>query len=85
MGSPGDRDGPGVLVDVCISGSRDARSVRDPGAARPRSDRLPEGTWTRDPDLWPMRGKTGAVRLALAGGIPVIPMAYWGAQEVLPR
>ncbi len=27
----------------------------------------PEGTLTRDPDLWPMRGKSGAVRLALAG------------------
>jgi 1-acyl-sn-glycerol-3-phosphate acyltransferase len=27
----------------------------------------PEGSLTRDPDLWPMRGKTGAVRLALAG------------------
>lgn len=45
----------------------------------------PEGTLTRDPDLWPMRGKTGAVRLALAGGLPVIPMAQWGAQQVLPR
>lgn len=45
----------------------------------------PEGTLTRDPDLWPMRGKTGAVRLALAGGIPLIPMAQWGAQQVLPR
>lgn len=45
----------------------------------------PEGSLTRDPDLWPMRGKTGAVRLALAGGIPVIPMAQWGAQQVLPR
>ena len=45
----------------------------------------PEGSLTRDPDLWPMRGKTGAVRLALAGGIPVIPMAQWGAQQVMPR
>ncbi|MBN9172608.1 MAG: 1-acyl-sn-glycerol-3-phosphate acyltransferase [Microbacterium sp.] len=45
----------------------------------------PEGSLTRDPDLWPMRGKTGAVRLALAGDIPVIPMAQWGAQEILPR
>ena len=45
----------------------------------------PEGSLTREPDLWPMRGKTGAVRLALAGGIPVIPMAHWGAQQVLPR
>ena len=32
-----------------------------------------------------MRGKTGAVRLALESGIPVIPMAHWGAQEILPR
>jgi 1-acyl-sn-glycerol-3-phosphate acyltransferase len=45
----------------------------------------PEGSLTRDPDLWPMRGKTGAVRLALGGGIPVIPMAQWGAQQVMPR
>lgn len=45
----------------------------------------PEGTLTRDPDLWPMRGKTGAVRLAAAGGIPLIPVAQWGAQELLPR
>ena len=45
----------------------------------------PEGTLTRDPDLWPMRGKTGAVRLALADGIPLIPMAHWGGQDILPR
>jgi 1-acyl-sn-glycerol-3-phosphate acyltransferase len=45
----------------------------------------PEGSLTREPDLWPMRGKTGAVRLALAGGIPVIPVAHWGSQQILPR
>jgi 1-acyl-sn-glycerol-3-phosphate acyltransferase len=45
----------------------------------------PEGTLTRDPDLWPMRGKTGAVRLALADGIPLIPLAHWGGQDILPR
>ncbi len=45
----------------------------------------PEGSLTRDPDLWPMRGKTGAVRLALEYGIPVVPMAHWGTQEVMPR
>lgn len=45
----------------------------------------PEGTLTRDPDLWPMRGKTGAVRLAMAGGLPVIPMVHWGAQAIMPR
>ena len=45
----------------------------------------PEGSLTRDPDLWPMRGKTGAVRTALEQGIPVIPAAHWGTQLVMPR
>ena len=44
----------------------------------------PEGTVTRDPDLWPMVAKTGVARLALATGAPVIPVAHWGAQDVLP-
>lgn len=45
----------------------------------------PEGTLTRDPELWPMKGHTGAARMALESGIPVVPMAHWGAHEVLPR
>ena len=43
----------------------------------------PEATLTRDPDQWPMMGKTGAARIALATGLPVIPVAQWGPQEVL--
>ena len=45
----------------------------------------PEGSLTRDPDLWPMRGKAGAVRMALETGIPLIPIAHWGTQHVMPR
>jgi 1-acyl-sn-glycerol-3-phosphate acyltransferase len=45
----------------------------------------PEGTLTRDPGLWPMRGKFGAVRTALDAGIPLIPTVSWGAQKILPR
>lgn len=45
----------------------------------------PEGSLTRDPDLWPMRGKTGAVRIALEQDIPIIPMAHWGTQLLMPR
>jgi len=44
----------------------------------------PEGTATRDPDLWPMVARTGVARLALASGAPVIPVAQWGAQRILP-
>jgi 1-acyl-sn-glycerol-3-phosphate acyltransferase len=45
----------------------------------------PEGTVTRDPQLWPMRGRPGAVKLALDTGVPLIPVAQWGAQHLLPR
>jgi 1-acyl-sn-glycerol-3-phosphate acyltransferase len=43
----------------------------------------PEATITREPDLWPMVGKTGAARVALETGAPIIPVAQWGPQEVL--
>jgi 1-acyl-sn-glycerol-3-phosphate acyltransferase len=44
----------------------------------------PEGRIGLDPGMWPERGKTGAARLALACGAPVIPVAQWGSHEVLP-
>ena len=44
----------------------------------------PEGTATRDPGLWPMVAETGVARVALATGAPVIPVARWGTQDVLP-
>lgn len=46
---------------------------------------FPEGTLTRDPDSWPMRGKTGAVRLALDSGVPVYPVGQWGSEQVMAR
>ena len=46
---------------------------------------FPEGTLTREPDLWPMAGRTGAARLALATRAPVVPIAQWGAQNILAR
>ncbi|GAA1628242.1 lysophospholipid acyltransferase family protein [Catellatospora bangladeshensis] len=46
----------------------------------------PEGTTTKEPELWPMRGKTGVARLALATGAPVIPVATWGPEKIFdPR
>lgn len=43
----------------------------------------PEGTLTRDPNLWPMTAKNGVARIALTTGAQVIPAAQWGPQEVL--
>lgn len=46
----------------------------------------PEGTTSREPQLWPMRGKTGVARLALATGAPVIPVTTWGPEQLFdPR
>jgi 1-acyl-sn-glycerol-3-phosphate acyltransferase len=45
----------------------------------------PEGTITKDPQMWPMRARTGVARLALMTGAPVIPVAQWGAQDILGR
>ena len=44
----------------------------------------PEGSITKDPDGWPMRGKTGAAKPTLTKGLPVITIGQWAAQEVLP-
>jgi 1-acyl-sn-glycerol-3-phosphate acyltransferase len=44
----------------------------------------PEGTFTSDPDGWPMRGKNGVARLALTSRTPVVPVAQWGTRELLP-
>jgi len=46
---------------------------------------FPEGTVTRDPDLWPMEAKTGTARIALAAKVPVIPVGQWGVGKILPR
>ena len=39
---------------------------------------------TRDPDGWPMVAKTGLARLAIITRTPVIPVAQWGSQIVMP-
>lgn len=47
---------------------------------------FPEGHRTTSPDHLPgPKGHTGAARLALATGVPVIPVAHWGTHEVFPR
>jgi len=63
-----------------------ADSLVDAVAAVQRGELVclyPEGTVSRDPEKWPMVGKTGIARLALESGAPVVPIAQWGAQEIL--
>jgi len=42
----------------------------------------PEGTVTTRADHLPMRAKSGVVRLSLATGVPITPLASWGSQAV---
>jgi 1-acyl-sn-glycerol-3-phosphate acyltransferase len=43
----------------------------------------PEGRISRDPGLWPERGKTGTARMALAADVPVMTISQWGAHEAV--
>lgn len=67
--------------------SHDASSaIRDALVALDKGDCVvvyPEGTITRDPGLWPMSAKTGAVRLALVSGRPLYPMVQWGSHQIM--
>lgn len=45
----------------------------------------PEGTLTKDENLWPMQGKMGALRMALQSNIPLYPAAHWGTQHLMGR
>jgi 1-acyl-sn-glycerol-3-phosphate acyltransferase len=62
-----------------------ASSLDDAVRALERGEAIviyPEGTTTRDPQLWPMEAKTGIARLVLlAPHIPVVPVGQWGAQK----
>lgn len=67
--------------------SRNAAGAFDAAVAAVREGKCvvvyPEGTITRDPGGWPMTGKSGAARIALETGCPVIPVGQWGAQQLL--
>ena len=79
------------LVGRVLRGAKQipvARGTRDTSSLDAAADALargevvlvyPEGTVTTREDGLPMSGKTGAVRLALLTGVPIIPMASWGS------
>ena len=43
----------------------------------------PEGRVSREPGLWPERGKTGVARMALTTKVPVLTISQWGAHEAV--
>jgi 1-acyl-sn-glycerol-3-phosphate acyltransferase len=66
-------------------GTADRRPLRDAELALAHGEVVaiyPEGTVTKREDHLPRLGKTGAVRLSLATGVPIVPLASWGSQSV---
>lgn len=73
-----------IPVERTRDGGRSLEAAREALATGRAIVLYPEGTVTRDPEGWPMAGRTGAVRLALQTGAPLIPVGQWGIQELLP-
>jgi len=72
-----DRKQASTAIGQFTEAAEALRTTRDPLIV------YPEGRISHDPGLWPERGKTGAARLALAAGVPVIPISQWGAHEAV--
>lgn len=77
----------GEQIPVRRDGGRAAEAV-DLAVAAAAAGRCvvvyPEGRITRDPEGWPVRARTGAVRIAAAAGVPLVPTACSGTDLVLP-
>ncbi|WP_098956442.1 1-acyl-sn-glycerol-3-phosphate acyltransferase [Pseudonocardia sp. N23] len=79
--------GGGRHIPVYRSTTRAGDAYREAVAALERGEVVafyPEGTFTADPAGWPMKAKNGIGRIAMVTGVPVIPVANWGTQDVLP-
>ncbi|MGD9527890.1 lysophospholipid acyltransferase family protein [Pseudonocardia sp.] len=77
----------GKHIPVHRASTRATDAYREAIAALQRGEVVafyPEGTYTADPDGWPMKAKNGIGKIALVTGVPVIPVANWGTQDVLP-
>lgn len=73
-----------IPVERSRDGGRSLDAAREAVATGRAIIVYPEGTVTRDPQGWPMAARSGAVRLALQTGAPLIPVGQWGIQELLP-
>ena len=86
------------FVGTVLRGARQISVERGTGDRSPLEDAreavdrgevvviYPEGTTTTThEDFSPGRGKTGAIRLAIATGVPILPAATWGGQFVWRR
>ena len=79
--------GRGGHIPVYRESARAGDAYREAVKALERGEVVvfyPEATYTADPDGWPMKAKNGIGRIAMMTGVPVIPIANWGTQDLLP-
>lgn len=75
-------------IPVLRGTSRSADALDAARAALRRGEMVmvfPEGTYSRDPDAWPMQARLGAARIALDTAVPLIPVACWGSHLLWPQ
>ncbi len=77
----------GIRVDRGTGSDEPLKAAEDALAAGELVAMMPEGTIPRGPAFFDpeLKGRWGAVRLAEAAGVPVIPVGLWGSEEVWPR
>lgn len=77
----------GIAVDRGTGSDAPLRAAEEALVAGEMVAIMPQGTIPRGPSFFSpdLEGRWGAVRLAHATGVPVIPIGLWGTEKVWPR
>jgi putative phosphoserine phosphatase/1-acylglycerol-3-phosphate O-acyltransferase len=77
----------GIRVDRGSGSDEPLRAAQDALAAGELVAIMPQGTIPRGPAFFDpeLKGRWGAVTLAEAAGVPIVPIGLWGTERVWPR
>jgi putative phosphoserine phosphatase/1-acylglycerol-3-phosphate O-acyltransferase len=77
----------GIRVDRGTGSDEPLRAAQDALAAGELVAIMPQGTIPRGPAFFDpvLQGRWGAVKLAEAAEVPIIPIGLWGTEKVWPR
>jgi putative phosphoserine phosphatase/1-acylglycerol-3-phosphate O-acyltransferase len=77
----------GIRVDRGSGSDEPLRAAQDALAAGELVAIMPQGTIPRGPAFFDpeLKGRWGAVKLAEAAGVPIVPIGLWGTEAVWPR
>jgi putative phosphoserine phosphatase/1-acylglycerol-3-phosphate O-acyltransferase len=77
----------GIRVDRGSGSDEPLRAAQDALAAGELVAIMPQGTIPRGPAFFDpeLKGRWGAVKLAEAADVPIVPIGLWGTEDVWPR